>query len=1502
MSEREQTAEPTGLEVAVIGMSGRFPGAGSVDEFWGNLLEGRESIRRFTDDELKSAGIAPETLENPAYVKAAGVLDGVDLFDAAFFGFNPREAQITDPQQRIFLECAWEAMEQAGYAPGTFDAPVGVYAGSTMSSYLHRVFSDPALMGLVGAYPVILANDKDFLPTRVSYKLDLRGPSMAVQTACSTSLVAVHTACRALLGGECSMALAGGVSVGVPEKSGYLYQEGSILSPDGHCRAFSEDAAGTLSGAGCGVVLLKRLEDAIADGDTIHAVIKGSAVNNDGSQKVGFTAPSVDGQAHAISEAMAMAEFHPDTMGYVEAHGTGTPLGDPIEIEALTQAYRAGTTRTEFCAIGSAKSNVGHLDAAAGVAGLIKAAMAVREGVIPQSLHCERPNPRIGFEATPFRVASERAEWSVRGPRRAGVSSFGVGGTNAHVVLEQAPHAAATPDAGAQVLVLSARTDRALDDARARLARHLESGCASLADTAFTLQKGRAAMEHRVAVVAADAASAAHALAGEGGRAWTGHAGKEPARVSFMFPGQGSQYVDMGRGLYDAEPVFRDAVDRCARLLAGPLGYDLRTLLYPAPEGRDEAVRRLDETAATQPALFTVEYALAQLWISRGVSPASMIGHSIGEYAAACVAGVFTLEAAVGLVAARGRLMQALPAGAMVSVPLSEDEVAPMLCGELSLAAANGPEMVVVSGPQPCVDEFIATLLRRDIGVRRLATSHAFHSSMMDPILAEFTELVREARPQAPSIPFISNLSGTWITAEEAASPRYWADHLRGSVRFAAGVREVLRDPAAVLLEVGPGRSLSTFARASAGGERAAVAVPSLRRQGEGGTDAHSLLEATARLWAAGAAVQWDALHDGPRRRVALPTYPFQRERFWVDAVPASARGAAPARTGRGQVGEWFHVPSWRRAAPARPAAAVPAGEQWLVFADRGGVGDALAAALRGGNARVSVVRPGSRFASLGGGEYTLDPAAPREYDALLRSISAAGGAPKRVAHCWALDAAGFAAAQDAGFHSVLGLVQALARTGADDGVEIAVATAGAFEVTGSEDLRPETATLAGLCRVVPQEYPELSCRLVDLGWDGRDAARAGASLLAELRGGAADAVAALRGGHRWLPAWEAAPQPPAAATVLRPGGVCLITGGLGRLGLLLAGHLFRTAGARLVLVGRQALPERGEWEVYLASHADDATSARIRALLALEEAGAEVMVAAADVGDAAAMRRVVDAARARWGGVHGVVHAAAVSGESGAASISETDAAHAGAHFRAKALGALALDEALAGESPDFCLFMSSLSTVLGGLKFGAYAAANAFLDAHAHRSRRQGGLPWISVDWDGWLEQDTVPEGALGMAPAEGLDAFDRALASGATQLAVSTGSLAARRESLTRRAVTAAPAAAAKPAAGNPRGHLSSPYVAPRDEFEERVAEVWSEFLGVEQVGVLDDFLELGGHSLLGVQILSRLRREFQVDLSVDVLFRSPTVEELAGHVTGLLLAEIEAMSEEEALAVL
>ena len=868
--------------IAIVAVAGRFPGAGDAEQFWDNLCAGRDSITRFRDDELDAA--VPAALRiDPQYVKARGIIDDVELFDAAFFGISPREAEVMDPQQRIFLELCWECLERAGHAPDATRTPVGVFAGMHTATYFrHHVLKHPGAIDRIGDLQAMLLNEKDYIASRVSWLLNLTGPAVSVNTACSTSLVAIAQACTSLRGGQCDMALAGGASITCPPRSGYLYQEGSMLSPDGRTRSFDADAQGTVFSDGAAVVLLKRLGDALADGDTVLALIRGEAVNNDGRHKASFTAPSVDGQAAVIAAAQRAAGISARDVSYIEAHGTATPMGDPVEVEGLVRAFRRTTADEGFCRIGSVKSNVGHMVIAAGAAGIIKTALSLAAERLPASIHFDAPSPGIALAGSPFIVNHQLTPWPRTGrPRRAGVSSFGVGGTNAHVVMEEAPACEpSAPACGPQLLLLSARSPLALGAMASRLSDFFDtSPGTNLADAAHTLQVGRSRFGHRLAVVAGSPLEAATVLrnAGDERRISRAAPPSAPALV-WVLPGQGAQYIGMGAGLYATDDAFRVAFDDSLAALRGVLAFDLKALMF----GGDASMLRATGTA--QPAIFCLEYALARAWLAHGVTPTALIGHSVGEFAAAVLAGIMSLGDAAVLVAQRSALMQALPPGGMLSVRMNAEELVALLPPGLSLAAENSVRSCVVAGPSAELGVFAASLEAQGAATRSLHTSHAFHSWMMEAAVAPFERLVRQVELKAPSIPIISTLTATWLSDAEATDPAYWARHLREPVRFSSAVRTALAQRDVAFLEVGPRGTLSTLVRQhSLPNGSAPAAVASLADTAP--SESASMLLARGSLWTLGIEPELSvAAPSQGRRRVRLPTYPFERKRFWLDA------------------------------------------------------------------------------------------------------------------------------------------------------------------------------------------------------------------------------------------------------------------------------------------------------------------------------------------------------------------------------------------------------------------------------------------------------------------------------------------------------------------------------------------------------------------------------------------------------------------------------------------
>jgi acyl transferase domain-containing protein len=1516
-------------DIAIIGMSGRFPGARNLAEFWRNLQDGVESITFFSDEDLSRAGVPTEKLKDPAYVKAAGVLQQIEYFDAGFFGMNPREAEIADPQQRLFLECAWEALEDAGYDPAAYGGAIGVYAGTGASTYWLHLASDRQLMSSISTQ-IAYGNEKDYLATTVSYKMNLRGPSITVQTACSTSLVAVHLACQALLNGECDMALAGGAKVKAQQFEGYNYREGGISARDGHCRAFDERADGTVWGNGVGVVTLKRLDDALSDRDPIRAVIKGSAINNDGSMKIGYTAPSIKGQASVIAEALALAGVSPDSITYVETHGTGTHLGDPIEIKALTQVFRATSQKKGFCAIGSVKTNIGHLDTAAGIAGLVKAVLALEHKLIPPSLNYDKPNPLLDLESSPFRINTRLVPWQSNGtPRRAGVSSFGIGGTNAHVVLEEAPRM--TPPASTRpchLLVISARSKETLDRASKQLLDHLrEHPSLPLADVAYTLQLGRRAFNQRRCVVCAELSDAVKILAeGDRRRLMSGSAPKDSVRVAFMFSGQGTQRVQMGRDLYRYEPCFKESIDRCAHLLEQRLGCDIRNVLYPAPSEERAAANALGETKFAQPALFVTEYALTQWLMKCGIKPAAMIGHSVGEYVAACISGVFGLEDALALVAERGRLMQEMPGGAMLAVHLGEEDVRTWLRPGLWLAAVNGPNQCVVSGYIAEIGELEHEFKREGVPTKRLATQHAFHSGLMDGMLGAYGKALLRVNPTELSVPFVSNLTGGWMRGEDAKDTSYWLKQIREPVRFGAGLLTLMEDHNLIFLEVGPGETLCRLGRSQAPRSVFLGTLGTAESSKQSNREIEKLQDAIGRLWLNGVHIDWLSLYENEQRhRVSVPTYPFDRERYWIDrqAIDDASTVRTDVMPGSGSdvskrkdIADWFYVPVWKQAL-CPEYETNERGTSWLVFASGDSVSRGLTQKLREAGKSVTVVEIGDCFA-VSGDTYQIDPSCRAHYVDLIEALLNRREFPRTVVHLWSLAArplrgdrvGAFSRAQGVGFYSLVYLAEALGRVTQRDAqlprigeILIGAVSEQTQDITGDETLRPEKATMLGACKTIPKQHRDIVCRSIDIlkpRTGTQQERRTIRHLIGELSRNSKQVAVAYRGRHRWVQDYE-----PVCLTAerenrgpLRIAGVYLITGGLGRIGLELAGYLCCELNAKVVLVGRRTLPPRSEWERHLQeANCSTDVGLILARLLELDRSGGEVWLETADVADESAMRRVVGAVKSRWGGINGVIHAAGMSPR--AAETSEVfDRERCEEQFRSKALGALVLKRVLEGEELDWCLLVSSLRSVTGGRAgFAGLAAASQFLDTLARTANRRRDRAWISVDWEDWGFDESPssgdPQGSLlltptGLTRAGGVQSFARVLKLASTaQVIVSSRDLRARLETFSSsgRQFEKASIVQASKRPLHRRPELNSAYEEPADTLETQIVKMWEDLLGIESVGVRDDFFELGGHSLLTTQLGSRIRSTLEVEVPLRSLFERPTVREMAGLIRSL-----------------
>ncbi|MCP5107300.1 MAG: SDR family NAD(P)-dependent oxidoreductase [bacterium] len=1342
MSENEYEDNLTGLEIAVIGMTGRFPKAKSIDEFWTNLINGKESITFFTDEELREAGVGEKVLKSPRFVKAYGWMEGIEYFDASFFGYTPMDAELMDPQMRILHECALEALENAGYDPYSYKKPIGIYGGAAANFLWQAAVELSGKAALFGVRAIRHLSDKDFICTQVAYKLNLMGPVVILDTACSTSLVAVHMACQGLLSGDCDMALAGGVSIGMITKSARPYEEGMLNSPDGHTRTFDARAQGTNFGNGAGLVVLKRLEDALADRDTVHVVIKGSAVNNDGAGKSTYTAPGIEGQGRVIRTAHRMAEVDPETVGYVETHGTATALGDPVEVEGLKVAFH--TKKKHFCRLGALKSNSGHLEAVAGIAGFLKTLMVVKNRLIPPNLFFETPNPKIDFENSPFIVNKELTPWEpVDGwPLRAGVSSFGIGGTNAHVVIEEAPEQKREDDPGSdyKLLLLSARSEAALEDASADLKQFLEKNRdVNLADAAYTLQVGRKVHEHRRMLVCRDVDEAVKLLASPDSQKVTTFFAKEDnPPLAFIFPDRGDRYMNIKQGLYDRVPAFREEVDRCFDIPAPLSGEDIKETPLP---------------------VFIFEYALGRLFMQWGIEPGTMKGVGIGRYVAACLSGAFSLEEALAALA----------------------------------AAADG-----------------------------------------QPMPEELEEKVNRYNPTGPG-------------PEDSTIP----------------------------LELGP-----------------AADDP----------DERDLLDKIGRLWLYGIKIDWTAFYSRQKRyRIPLPTYPFQRRRYWTDMRLQMPGGSSSFRQSPGEdVESRFYVPSWKRVPPARvQLGKIGGSSQWLVFPGEGGPGDPLVKTLREAGAHAISVRFGTAFEKAGPRDYIISPRRPGDYTRLVRELQTGGGLPVNIIH-----AAGTAPDRDAlytGFYSLIFLVQALGKQNVLDEIQLTVVSGPLEEVVGTEAVRPEAAMLLGAVNVIPQEYPGIGCRCIDIDFNpspGADRDVLVRRLLHETASPGAGTHVAYRGGHRWIRRFEPVKpggnNPAVEDRVFRERGVYLITGGTGSIGLEVARHLARTVSARLILTARTPLPPNHRW--------GDSEDPVVRKLKELENLGAEVLAVCADVSDEQRMRQALDTAEERFGPIDGVIHAAGIMKKEAFGFIRRLTEDSCERQFRSNLYGLPVLEKVLDERKtkPGFCLLMSSVSAVLGGLGCAAYSAANIYMGAFA--AGRDRSLRWVCVDWDPWKTGDRDPGSPdpaqptafpgkelsqMAMTPAEGIDAVQRILEwEDVSRVIVSTGSLPDR----VHRSIRGEPFKEKDTAPPPPETASLRPGV-----LEQVVADTWRESLGLEKVGNHTNFFDLGASPGDIAQVGRKLSKRLNRNIPTDVMFEYPSTASLAGYLSSE--REVEAVPEEK-----
>ncbi|MCR9258158.1 MAG: alpha/beta fold hydrolase [Pseudomonadaceae bacterium] len=1360
-------------DIAIVGMAIRVPGCDTPEDYWRTVRDGIEQIKTYSDEELLAKGVSKRSLNDPNYVKKGVPLQNVGHFDPEFFGFSPKEAAILDPQHRQFYEVAWEALERASHTPGNFDGPIGVFAGCGMGAYLHyNLLTNPDLVEDVGLFLLRhTGNDKDFLATRASYAFDLRGPSINVQTACSTSLVATHLAVQSLLSFECDMALAGGVTIEMPHQIGYTYKEGEVLSPDGHCRAFDHKSKGTVFGSGAGVVALRRLKDALDDGDHVHAVIKASAVNNDGSSKVGYLAPSVEGQASAVAEALALGDIAADTIGYIECHGTGTPVGDPIEIAALTRAFRQSTDKKGYCRVGSVKTNIGHLDTAAGVASLIKATLALENQTIPPSLNFEAPNPEIDFDNSPFKVAAELQPWQDQNhPRRAAVNSLGVGGTNAFVILEEAPavenaDSSQHDQGGAQFLLLSARTKKSLDDYAQKLAQWInEHPDQSLNDVSFTLMNGRERFEYQ-RVLACESLSEAAELLREGNprRVFNHTLETTPLSPVFLFPGGGAQYFQMGKDLYNSEAIFREQVDRGLNLLKTRHDIDLDDVFHASDESRNPVTETLDQPSVQLPLTFIVEHALAKLWESYGVVPEAMIGHSMGENTAACIAGVLSFEDTLGLILLRGQLFEQTQAGGVLSVPLPADELRTHLPEGLDLATANSPNLSVASGPSDMLDKLAASLKEIGIESQRVRVNVAAHSKLLDPILPAFRTHLQSLQLNPPQIPIVSNRTGQWLTDAEACDPEYWVAHLRNTVLFSNGVEKLLENQQRICIEVGPGNMLGSFVRQHEGAPVQRV-LASMRHPEEQTRDDVYFKSAVGRYIAVGGALSEnldaERLWPKPQRRLPLPTYAFQHASYWIEPGKSSLQvdieDTLPERLE--SLDDWYFEPKWIQQGII-DTDATP--RTWLFFRNGDDLSDRLINDLTSQGHTVVEVSVGDVFRKVDTNRYTLAPEAGLEgYDALIAALLDSDTFPDQIVHAWLTTwdtshrpgSTFLHRIQNQGFYALFYLAKALGKKSLDNPIALTILANNAQSLHKHEIVMPEKATALGPSLVIPREMPNVSTKFVDtytVSSKGKSTSKrmgpeqleASASrLMQELHAPHENEVVAWREEVRHMRRLvkRAPTKNTQGLPLIRKNGVFLITGGFGGIATAISDWLVQAYDAKIVLLSRTPLPRKEDWDRWLAEHPPtDSISKSILRMRELDSAGVEVLQVSADVTVAEQMQAAQEQIIEKFGALNGIFHTAGTVSDSLIAMKTQREVEDV---FAAKVYGTLVIADVFGSLPLDFVALFSSSSAFIAPQGQIDYVAANSFVNTFADAQSGLRDYPTIALNWGIWRDVGLV------------------------------------------------------------------------------------------------------------------------------------------------------------------
>ena len=1341
-----------GLEVAVIGVSCKFPGADTPQKFWENIKSKTESLSFLTEEEIIELNIS--NAHEPNFVNSkGGELEDRYLFDNSFFNYSDLEAEIMDPQTRIMHECVWHGLEDSGYLPERINSPIGIYVGAS-SDFIWKIYNTlNARSKVLGDFESTLYTQRDYLHSRIAYNLNLKGPSILAQTTCSTSLVSIHLASRALLMGECKLAVAGGVRIDHSPKKGYMYEEGMFLSPDGHCRAFDENAKGIVQGEGAGVVVLKRLNDAINDKDNIYCIIKGTAINNDGNRKLGYTTPSLVGEQEVIKAALNFADASPDSISLIEAHGTGTNLGDLVEIEALSKAYNTANN----CAIGSVKTNIGHLGEAAGIASFIKTAFALKNKMLPPSINFEKENSKIGFQNTPFYVNKDLIEWkSTNTPRRAGISSFGIGGTNSHIILEEYEESNDNIDSSSSrdfnIITISAKSDKSLNAYCENLAKYLnENKDIKLEDVAYTLQTGRDIFSNKKMMLVSNVGETVNLLEANNSRKVHTHFTEESnLQIIFMFPGQGNQYLNMGKELYEKEHVFQKEMDRCYRIVSNLTELNIENILYPENEKNDEEsnINQIDISPIVN---FIFEYALAKLLISRGVSPVAFIGHSIGEYVSACLSGVFSLEDAIKIIVVRGRLMKTLSSGVMMSVPLKRNEIQPFLNRDISLAADHG-ESCILSGPHEIMDRVEKKFKEMKLICQRLGISHAGHSNTMTSILDEFQLELESIVFNKPEVPYISTITGDWITHENATSPKYWAKHITGTVEFAKGAKTLTDNEDYIFVEVGAGNSLSTIVSQYLKDDKRKPIISTIKfPQQRTYKDTEYLFTSIGKIWMLGGEVNWDKFYGNEKRRkVSLPGYCFEQKEFNIDNKLLNdivehnfnSGNIALTNTNINDVDNWFYIPKWKQVVKGNIRFLENIeNDCYLVFKDNIGIGDFLIAELESNNAKIIIVEKGDSFKQINLNHFLINSESENDISNLFKSLIESKNIPSHIVHLWSITNPGNAKLNikrlnrslSNGYYSLLAIAKEIGNNNIGSDISLNVITNNMHKVVGNDLLFPEHATIIGLIKIIPKEYKNIRCKNIDISIENnyRVNKLLIKQVLDDIYNDTSNFFISYRNNIKYHQFFD-------SLTIedvedkqlnLRENGVYLITGGLGFVGLSFTEYLVKKANAKVYLTCRRKIPNRENWQDYLLNNElTDPISCKIRKVLEIESFGGSVSIEEVDITDKNKMVDFCNRITKEHGEINGVINCAL---HTEGAIIHKMTKEVSERVFAPKISGPIILSESINLEKLDFFLLCSSQASIIGNEV--SYSSANNFMDAYAHYISEQG-VAATSINWCSW------------------------------------------------------------------------------------------------------------------------------------------------------------------------